>query len=238
MLIAGGVLLAVAVAAFFWHRSTGKRLAALASTETLPCTKLTVDQACEVVGTAQPGPAAVLKGPASGRECVWWRHEVTEHWEEWTTDSNGKQTRNNRSRQVKDEASSDLFTLKDEAGQVLVSVAGATIDDPVKSFRERKDVQQSISEGLIDALLTNDRDREIEVEEWILPVGEQLYVRGQPTDSEQGLMMVDPGDQFLISTRSEEELTSSAGLWNKVSLITMIVSAVAGVGLLIAGALA
>src|SRR5688572_18739477 len=112
MLIAGGILLAVAVAAFFWHRSTGKRLAALSSTETLPCDKLVVDEACEVVGTAQPGPGGPLKGPASGKECVWWRHEVTEHWEEWTTDSKGNRTKNNQSREVKDESSTEVFTLK------------------------------------------------------------------------------------------------------------------------------
>src|SRR5688572_25816859 len=133
MIIAGAVLLVIAVACFFWARHQRDRLEALTSTETLPCDKLEVDQACEVVGKAQPGPGGALKGPVTGRECVWWHHTVTEHWEDWNTDANGNRTKTDQSNTLKDERSSEIFALKDDAGQVLVSVAGANIDEPVKS---------------------------------------------------------------------------------------------------------
>lgn len=237
MLIAGGILFLVAVGAFFWARSQRKRVAMLASTETLPCDRLEVDQPCEVVGQAQPGPGGTLEAPASKKECVWWRRQITEHWEEWERDDDGDQRRVNRSNVVSDETSGQPFALRDQTGQALVSPDGADVDHPPKSHDVRMDKgSQSLGSELLEGLFSGARhDREIEIEEWILPVGQQLYVRGQPTDAELGMMMIDPGSDFLISTRSEEELASSAKLWLAVATWTAAVAAIVGAGLVAAG---
>ena len=242
MIVAGVILLALAVGAFFIARSQRKRLGALESTDTVACNALVEDQLCEVVGRAAAYEGKALKGPASGRDCVWFRHQVTQHWEEWDRDSDGDMRRRNRSKVIEDKTSEgEVFVLRDAAGEVFVNPQGAKVDKPVKSFRERRDVNSFSGGGLAAVLSAIDRrqDEEIEVEEWILPVEEEIYVRGRPYRAQIGLTMVDPkDDEFLISTRSEEELSGAAKRWALVATLAGAVAAVAGVALIIAGALA
>jgi hypothetical protein len=244
MIVAGVILLALAVGAYFILRSQRKRLGALESTDTVACDALVEDQLCEVVGRAAAYEGRPLKGPASGRECVWFRHQVTQHWEEWDRDSKGESQRRNRSKVIEDKTSEgEVFVLRDAAGQVFVNPQGANVDKPVKSFRERRDVNQFGGGGgalaTIVAAMDRRMDEEIEVEEWILPVDEEIYVRGRPYRAQIGLTMVKPeGDEFLISTRSEEELAGAAKRWALAATIFGAVAAVAGVALIIAGALA
>jgi hypothetical protein len=241
VIIAGVILIALAVGAFFLARHQQKRLAALGSTETLPCNALVADQACEVVGQAKAGPDGSLTAPVSGRPCVWHHEKVTQHWEEWERDSKGEMRRENRSNVVSDERSTDLFTLRDAAGEVLVNPEGADIDNPVKSHRERSHRAAVQGRDMFDKVLSvlDDRsDEEIEVEEWIIPVDEALYVRGKPVQVELGLIMNDPGDgHFLISTRSEEQLAGSAKRWATVSMVVAGLAAAGGLALVVAGAL-
>jgi hypothetical protein len=240
VIIAGAILLALAVGAFFLARHQKKRLAALGSTETVPCNALVADQACEVVGQAKAGPDGALTAPASGKQCVWHRHKVTQHWEEWDRDSKGEMRRENKSRVVSDETSTDLFTLRDAAGEVLVNPVGATVDDPVKSHDVRSRRGAVPGGDMFDKVLSaldSRTDEEIEVEEWIVPPDETLYVRGNPVQVELGLIMNDPRDgHFLISTRSEEQLAGSAQRWAVVATVVAGFAAVGGLGLLVAGA--
>jgi hypothetical protein len=241
MLIAGIILIVVAVGALLFARSQRNRVRALASTATVPCNALVADQVCEVIGQARPYEGRALKAPASGRECVWYHHKVTQHWREWERDSDGDMERKHRSRVVEDVTSeADVFMLRDKAGEVIVNPRGASVDDPVQSFNERHDVRSSSGGGVLGALISGlDRrdDEEIEVEEWILPLDEELYVRGKPFQAEVGMTMLDPGDNhFLISTRSEEQLTTSAKRWGIAAAVTAAVCLVAGVALIVAGA--
>jgi hypothetical protein len=240
VIVAGVILLLVAVAAFFFVRSRRKRLAAIASTETVPCNALVADQACEVVGQAKAGPDGPLTGPASGKPCVWYRQTVTQHWEEWERDSDGDMRRQSRSNVVSDESSTELFTLRDAAGEVLVNPEGATIDDPVKSHDVRTDRTALPGRDMVDKVLSvldSRSDEEIEVEEWIIPAGETLYVRGNPVQVELGLVMNDPRDgHFLISTRSEQELAGSAKTWATVATVAGALAALGGIVLIVAGA--
>lgn len=240
MIIAGVVLLAVAVGAYFVVRSQRKRLDALASANTVACDAVVEDQVCEVVGRAQPFEGRPLKGPASGQPCVWFRHKVTQHWEEWDRDADGSRDRENHSRVIEDRRSDDeLFVLRDQAAQILVNPQDADVDKPVKSFRERRDVD-NFSGGVLNALVASlDRkmDEEIEVEEWILPVDEEIYVRGKPYKADVGLVMTNSADgHFVISTRSEEELSGSAKRWALLATIGGVAAALGGVALIVAGA--
>jgi hypothetical protein len=240
MIVAGVILLLVALGAAFVVRSQRKRLGTLASTETVACNAVVEGQVCEVVGHAQPYDGKPLEGPASGRPCVWFRHQVTQHWEEWERDSDGDRRRESRSRVIEDKTSDDeVFVLRDKAGQVFVNPQEADVDDPVKSFSERRDVD-NFRGGALDVLLSSldsKMDEELEVEEWIIPVDEELYVRGKPYKAEIGLVMVNPDDgHYLISTRSEEQLVGAAKRWQLIATIAGAVAAVAGVALIVAGA--
>jgi hypothetical protein len=148
--------------------------------------------------------------------------------------------RENHSRVVSDESSSDVFVLRDKTGQVLVNPHGADVDKPVKSFNERKDRHTVGGGGLLGGVLSaldSRSDEEIEVEEWILPAGETLYVRGRPEQVEIGLVITDPGDKhFLISTRSEDELAGSAKKWSVAGMVVAGLAGVGGVVLLVVGA--
>jgi hypothetical protein len=240
LIIAGVILLVVAVGAFFVARNRRKRLDALASTETVPCNALVAEQACEVVGQAKPGPGGALTAPASAKPCVWYQQKVTQHWVEWERGSDGERHRESHSNVVSDESSPDLFTLRDEAGEVLVNPEGVSVDDPVKSYDVRSRRNSLGGGDMFDKVLSvlDDRDdEEIEVEEWIIPLDEKLYVRAKPVQVEAGLIMNDPGDgHFLISTRSEEELSGSAKTWGTVATVTAAVAALAGVVLVVVGA--
>lgn len=240
VIIAGVILLLVAVGAFFVVRSQRKRLDAIASTDTVPCNALVADQACEVVGAAKAGPDGALAGPSSGKPCVWHHQTVTQHWEEWERDSDGDRRRVSRSNVVSDETSTELFTLRDSAGEVLVNPDGATVDDPVKSHDMRTDRNSLGGRDMVDKVISaldSRSDEEIEVEEWIIPLDEALYVRGNPVQVEMGLIMNDPDDgHFLISTRSEQQLAGSAKKWATVATVGGIVAALGGLVLVVAGA--
>jgi hypothetical protein len=242
MIIAGAILLGLALGAFFVERSQRKRLGLLESTDTVACNAAVEGQVCEVVGRAQPYEGKPLTAPASGRPCVWYRHQVTQHWEEWDRDSDGDRVRRDRSRVIEDKTSIDeVFVLRDDAGQIFVNPQDADVDKPVKSFSERRDVN-NFRGGALDVLvsaLDHKMDEELEVEEWIIAPDEELYVRGKPFKAEIGLVMVNPDDgHYLISTRSEEQLAGAAKKWQLAAMIVGAIAAVAGVALLVAGALA
>jgi len=141
---------------------------------------------------------------------------------------------------VADESSSQIFSLRDSAGQVLLNPDGVSIDDPVKSHDVRTDRDSLAGRDMVDTVLSvldNRSDEEIEVEEWIIPVDEALYVRGNPVQTEGGLVMNEPEDGlFLISIRSEEELAGSAKLWATVATVAGALAALGGIALIVAGA--
>jgi hypothetical protein len=237
VVIAGIVLLLIAVAAYFVVRDRRRRLGALAATATLPCNALVADQTCEVAGIAQPGPDGALAGPSSRKPCVWHRQTVTQHWQESERDSDGDPRRVHKSNVLWDESSSDLFTVRDSTGEVLVNPEEVTVDHPVKSHDLRADRNSLDPMDTLLSLMGSRSDEEIEVKEWIIPIDEALYVRGTPVQTDYGLIMNDPRDgHFLISARSKQELAKSAKLWATVATVLGFTAAVAGVALIIVGA--
>ncbi|MBI4173216.1 MAG: hypothetical protein HY519_00680 [Candidatus Aenigmarchaeota archaeon] len=74
----------------------------------------------ELAGKAMPG-AELLKGPFTGKDCVYYRCKVEEYR------SSGK---HRRWVKVKEEASAKRFYLEDNTGKVLVDPNGAEVDIP------------------------------------------------------------------------------------------------------------
>jgi hypothetical protein len=262
MLIAGVVLLVIAVAALFWARSERAGARKATATETLACGDISslstgvadevgggsFTQRCEVVGAAQPGPSGALKAPESGADAVWARTTVTHKYgvmEEQTTDGRTTRTRKEREEQVSSVDTDTPFAVKDDSGTVLVHPSGADIDEPeqVADRFERADVADSIGDSVLSALFRSGNDSGtigFEHEEWIIRPGTRLYVQGEVADRTGGLVFSEPKDDgpFLISTRSEEEIVSGKLRNAKIATAVGVVAALAGVALLIAGALA
>src|ERR1700754_4589838 len=139
MVIGGIIALVVAAVAFFYARSQQKSLRAMTLTETLTCGELgqlsaaateavgagSFGQACEVVGTAAPGAGGALTAPESGREVVWHRTVLTEHYTTTETDSQGKSHEVDKTRVVASHVTEDPFVVRDATGEIIVDPRGA-----------------------------------------------------------------------------------------------------------------
>jgi hypothetical protein len=262
MLIVGIVLLLVAVAAWFFARSERGEARKATATETMACgdvaglSKGVADevgggafrQRCEVVGTAQPGPAGLLKGPESGVDAVWTRTRVThKYWVMEETKVDGRVTRNRRERQetVSSHESASPFAVADASGAVAVAPEGARIDAP-EQVLDRFDATgagAALTDGLLGSFLRSGSDSGtlgFGYEEWVIRPGARLYVQGEVADRTGELAFGKPEDDgpFLVSTRSEEEIVSGALGNAKVATVVAAVAGALGLVLVVAGAVA
>jgi hypothetical protein len=262
MLIAGIVLLLVAVAACFFARSERGDARKATATETMACgdvaglSKGVADelgggvfrQRCEVVGKAQPGPAGLLEGPESGVGAVWTRTQVThKYWVMEETKVDGRITRNRSEREetVSAHESASPFAVADASGAVAIAPEGAEIDAP-EQVLDRFDAAgagAALADDLISSFLRSGNDSGtlgFAYEEWVIRPGARLYVQGEVADRTGELAFGKPedGGPFLVSTRSEEEIVSHALRNAKIATGVAAVSGVLGLVLVVAGAVA
>lgn len=259
MLIAGGLLILVAVGALVYAHFARRAARRLTATETLTCGDVdalakgvagevgagSFSQRCEVVGTAEPGPAGVIKAPESGADAVWHRTTVTRHFRErQRVQRDGKTVDEwvSRSETVSDLTSEAPFAVRDDSGTVLVAPAGADVDAPerVVDRSERQADASSAAGAVLDALLDTDdrRDQRLEHEEWIIRPGARLYVHGEVSDHSGQLTFAEGEGRFLISTRSEQDIVRGKETGARWAMIGGLAAAVLGVALLVAGAAA
>ena len=161
-------------------------------------------QACEVTGVIECD--ASLSGPLSGQACVAYSHTLT--WEEWGQPGmfdrragTGDMVYRNGGTEF-DDRRAPAFWVRDASGRVLVDPTNAELD--LQAIDERYEVVTS-SFG--------DSERRTRREEKALPLGQRVYVLGYMADR-QGQPVIqrhpsDPSKKFLISYRSEQELTSA-----------------------------
>jgi hypothetical protein len=262
VLVAGLVLLAVAIGAIVFSRLEAKKAHTARATETLACgdvaalSKGVADevgggmftQRCESVGAAQPGPHGLVDAPESKVDAVWVRTKVVhKYWEmvETTRDGRTHRDRQEREETVSDNTSSAPFVLTDDTGSVAIHPDGAEIDRPEKvvdRFEQRSQVEQG-GGGLLATLLRSTNDSGtlgFQHQEWVIRPGARLYVQGEVADRSGALVFAKPQDKgaFLVSTRSEEEIVAHADRNAKLAQYGGIAAAVVGVVLVIAGAVA
>ena len=262
MLIAGIVLLIVAVGAFLFARHQRAQSRKATATETMSCGDIAqladgvagevgagdFTQRCEAVGVAKAGPQGLVDAPESKLDAVWVRTKVVhKYWEMVETRNDGRTT---RTRQEREETVSEIdsvapFALTDDTGSVVIHPEGADIDRPeqvVDRFDQRSTADRA-GDGLLSALLRSGQDSGtlgFQHQEWIIRPGARLYVQGEVADRTGALVFERPRDKgrFLISTRSEEEIVAGHERSAKLALGGAIAAAVLGVILLIAGAVA
>ena len=185
----------------------------------------------ELSGVADAGPGGLLTAELSGTPCVWHHHKVSRRWEERTRDRDGHHRTRTRTEVVTENRSREPFVLRDEHGEVLV-VPETAVDRPRKVHSEFRPATErdgtSITLGSLSVRLPSSRETlGYEYEEWVLTPGTPLFVQGEATDRQGRLEVRDsPAGPLLVSTRTEQELTSAH---TRRALLCAAGSAVAGV---------
>jgi hypothetical protein len=114
----------------------------------------------------------------------------------------------------------------------------ADIDSPERVFNE---LQEDKDQGFADLLKEFVSDREtigFRTEEWILPVGKELFVQGEVGDEDGELRLSKPAKgPFKVSTKSEAELMASASSGRKWAGVAAVVFGVVGLVLTVLGVL-
>jgi len=180
----------------------------------------------ELKGTAIA--STPLEAELSKKECVYYKATVTREYEEQqkSKDSEGNVTKRwvRKSETVSsNENTATGFAIKDDSGEILVDMSGAEIH-PIKSFSDFEKVNDNNSSGTKVSiggfsLTTGGGNATIRTigykyEEYSIPVNSRLYVLGDANDRSGKLTVSKSKDKkapFIVSTKSEDELTASLG---------------------------
>lgn len=214
---------------FFWMgKSRAELKDKMDSMETTPVGQLSRGyvEVKGVVSCDQP-----LKVPHVDHECVYYSYRVERRERE--TDSDGD-TRY-RWRTIDSGQSETVFTLTDDSGAVLVDPRGAETDAP-KVFEGYIDDSFDFgsSDGILGALgqiasFASRSDCRITVH--AIALERELYILGNVKKrSDEQLIIAKGKEKFFISTRSEDELSSSYGT---SSMVFYVLAGVCGVGALV-----
>jgi hypothetical protein len=264
MIIAAAVLFVASVVLYLIAASQGRKLAAMRGTQTSQAADLqqlaasvgkeigagAFAEATEVKGTvrcAQPLVSELAEVP-----CVYFAMKVTREYEEtrWETDSNGnRQQRTARGSQVMAQNTRSVpFEVEDESGRIGVEPQGASF--VAEKVLSRFDAGEAQMAGLrvgrwavsLGGLGEGRRTLGYRYEELAIPVDRPVYVLGEAADEGGTLRMRKAGakgpggGRFIISVKSEEELTRGASRTAMVLRVTAIAADVVAVGLAVAWA--
>jgi hypothetical protein len=246
MIVGGILLLIVAVVCYFIARSQAGKLQAMNAADTYTAQMLSdlharvtgslgpeaLVQPCEVEGVVESD--APLLAPLSKTACVAYTYAVTREFEEdvTSTDSEGKTStetqRSSESLESEDRRSN--FWVRDATGRALVVPESADLDlvetanhfeaAPMPGFSRRRDLgRRSV--------------------EQTLAVGTQVYILGCAVDHQGqpaiGRSPKDSKARFMVSRRSERELTQSAASWSRNLYYVAAGSGVIGLLLVVLG---
>jgi hypothetical protein len=221
MIFFGILFLAIALGCYFAARGQSSRLRAMIAADTFSSQELqelynrvvpslggeALAQICEVAGAIEADVA--LSAPLSGQACVAYTRTVTREYEEdvTSTDSDGKATTTaaRRSEMVENNQQRVRFFVRDTAGRVLVEPDQANLDQ-IETADRFEPAQPKPGERT--------RTLGYRYQEQALPIGTHVYVLGCVVDGGgQPMIARSPRDlkqRFMISRRSERELTTAA----------------------------
>lgn len=182
----------------------------------------------EIFGVAEC--ESPLVAPGTGTRCLYYRHNVERQVERRVTDSEGNYHTERDWDTVCDNKSSMPFTIRDETGVVRVVPDGAefvaqiTMNDQIGSYgyKEYEAMQQSGGGGILGGVLNTAMDIAVgtsvpvyRTSEWIVPVGQNVYVNGVVYQTPAGPEIRDSKGPFIVSFKSEEGL-SKKYTWHTV----------------------
>lgn len=192
----------------------------------------------ELKGTAEA--ETPLTSYLAEQRCVWYRWSVEEHWSrtvtETYTDSNGKTQTRTRTESgwttVADGGEMIPFYLKDDCGAILVQPDGATIE-PMTLFDRICHRYDALYYDKGPGGAVADSDGRRRFREQGIPLHASLYVVGQARERRDivapEIARAPDAPMFLISTRSEEQVSRGLGASYWVLAVLGLFLAVAGV---------
>lgn len=242
-------MLAIGVGCWFAARHQRTKANQLRAGQTYRCSDIgetLVGQLCEVSGEAQPGPEGAVTGPQTGREGVWFAHKVTRHWWETRPDDGDRDHRRERvhKTQVVRQSSSDApFVVNDGSGSVAIAFGDFNMTGipGLQKDEERGGPPEGYERGGVLGTLgrLDDHGEYFEYEEWVMPAGTRLFVSGEVGLFGDALGIGQPKQgQFVISTKSEQELIGSAERNERLLEIATIAAGVIGLALIVVGLVA
>jgi len=240
VMLGGGGALAVfgVVAVILGARARGK-LKAVTGTSTV-----SVAQAASAAGTVA-GAQVELKGtaegqppltsPATNTPCLYFKHKVEGLRVRMERDDDGTMRQHQDWDVVYEEERSTPFVLRDSSGAVWVMPDGAEFVSE-RSLKNAQGAmgysipQQSVGERVLDTVatvLTSEYDyyTRYRTSEWVIPVGRPLYVLGSVVRDGEQARVAAGGGKFIISCKSEEELSRkyrlSSWLWTVFGILSL-----------------
>jgi hypothetical protein len=260
----GGILIVLAIVLIYFKRKNESKIFKIKSTKASTTSELkelcdsvskeigkgAFNEYTEVKGTVRC--ESPLKGELSGQECVYYNMQVTREWEEvyWEHDEetgNKEQKTRRGSDIVASNTQSKDFFVEDGVGKILVRPTGAkfiTIKsiDKYEPASTSSHVQVGTFSLDVSSFLSTSGSQTLgyHFEEHIISNNVRVYVLGEASDSDQQLMIKRPKEKennFIISTKSEEELLTSIAKSIKVLNISSIAAAVLGIASIIYGIL-
>jgi hypothetical protein len=160
-----------------------------------------------------------------------------------TVNNETRRTRVEREDIVSDLTSSAPFVVSDGSGQVAVAPEGASVDHPervVDRFDPQTASVPANLAGVVGTLLRSGGESGtlgFRYQEWIIRPGARLYVHGEVADATGRLAFAKPAQgRYIISTRSEEQIVGAAQRNAGIALAAAAVAAIAGVVLIVLGA--
>lgn len=258
MWILGLVLIAAAIAGFFWMQATKRELYAMIGTETLTIPELEdlrrisdelgarggFRKTAEVVGAAYPRPEGLLTSELSRTPCVWYRYRIERQYEH-VQYRDGRRYRSKRTEKVADFTSGEGYALIDEQGRTIGVAPQGTQPEGVEQTVNRFEPYRGGDQGFelfglrVPGFLVGNQDSTIgyEYKEWVIRPGTRLYVLGEVHDIIGPLVIAKPQEKgtFIIAAKTEQELRAARRKKHRLISIGVIVSFVAGVALTVAG---
>jgi hypothetical protein len=262
--IIGIALIGLSVLLIFLRRKSQDKLLEIKSTQT--STAKDISDLCQSVkeGIGSSGGFSQLtevkgvvkcntplSGELSKQPCVYYAMNVSERYEEtyYEKDSKGNSVRRTRtgSASVASNSQSVHFEVEDATGRITVNPNGADIDtvQVVSKYEPSMQGRNSVSFGSFSFNVGRSTgDRKIlgyEFSESIIPLDRRVYVIGEASDSSGELMIRQPaekGKPFIITLKSEEELTKEKESNIKALMAGAIISLIAGLGAIAYGVFA
>ena len=258
--VVGAILIAVGAVFFFVQRNQQNRAFAIRtarSVNTAELAHMASEIAQEIGGGSWREYVKVsgviecdrpLVSELKQEPCVHYTMSVRREYEETVTVKNDQGDTRTETRRGSETLSTNKqsipFWLRDAHGQIEVDPNGADIETVrvLDDFRPEQAIGGLLSYGKFSLALGRDTRRTLgyHYSESVLPILRRVLVVGMVSDSNGRLTIQKPtesGKQFIISLKSEDELTRNADQSAKFSLYGMIGCLAIGVVLLLIGLL-
>ena len=233
MWIIGSLLIIVGIVLYFVHRRHTGRLGHMRrlQTSTVQALQETAQAVAQQIGAGSWGEYVEMKGKVqcdrpltselSQTPCVHYQMQVIREYEETEIDKDGDRRTRRRSDTVSNHQQSVPFWIEDQTGRIEIEPEGANIDtvQVMNEFRPEESRGAQISFGAVTFNLGNfqissgGRTLGYRFVEKVLPLERRVYVLARASDHSGRLALVKPTDSgqvFLISLKSEEQLTASS----------------------------